>query len=339
MVHAIPVPGFATRPPAIRRHDLIPPEMRAAMEPAWHWGDFAPAEIRLHRLHDVTVAAEGLVFLPGGELIPASITQHAPQEITAARDAIEQAGADLEGPIMLCIKRGAGNYGHWLAEMLPSALLGNRVLSRDTRFLVPDATGALGAVIRDSLGLAGIGPERIVALGPTPQRVADLTMTHGLSLHGVYLSPVMAELLEELTASIAPSDPGCRIWVSRTGQNRCLWHEEEVDAVLRTLGWRVVDPGQMPFLDQVALFKGARRVAGVMGAGLANLLFVPKGARVDVFAPASMPDTFFWLIACLRSLDHREIRCFQPANPLGPAVWDGGVVVTLPDILRMLGEA
>jgi capsular polysaccharide biosynthesis protein len=312
------------------------------MTSAWTWGDFPPAEIRLHRLHDVIVAAEGLVFLPGGELVPASITQHAPDEIAEARRSIEAAGGDLPvltGPLVLCIKRGTGNYGHWLAEMLPAALLANRMLGPEVRFLVPEVPGALGAAIRDSLGLAGIGPDRVVSRGKAAYRVADLTMVHGLSLHGLYLSPHMVETLQDLAAPVIAAAPGCRLWVSRAGQNRCLWNEREVEAVLRTLGWRVVDPGQMPFPDQVALFKGAARVAGVMGAGLANLLFAPRGARVDVFAPAAMPDTFFWLIACLRGLDHRETRCLQPAVSLGPAPWDGGVVLSLTEILAALGEA
>ncbi len=310
------------------------------MTPAWTWGDYAPGEIRLLRLHDVIVAAEGLVFLPGGDLVPASVTQHTPEEIAEARRAIDESGGnlpELAEPLVLCIKRGAGNYGHWLAEMLPAALLANRLLGGDVRFLVPDAPGALGAAIRDSLGLAGIGPDRVIPRGPAPYRVAELIMVHGLSVHGLYLSPQVADALQELAAPVAESAPGGRIWVSRAGQNRSLWNESDLEAVLLAEGWHVVDPGQMPFRDQVALFKGAARVAGVMGAGLANLLFAPRGARVDVFTPAAMPDTFFWLIACLRGLDHREMRCLQPARPQGPAPWDGGVVLSLAEILAALG--
>jgi capsular polysaccharide biosynthesis protein len=209
----------------------------------------------------------------------------------------------------------------------------------EVRFLAPDAPGALGVAIRDSLSMAGIGADRVVPRSRAPYRVTELTMVHGLSVHGIYLSPQMAETLQDLAAPVTAAAPGCRIWVSRAGRNRCLWNEDEVGVVLRTLGWQVVDPGQMPFLEQVALFKGAARVAGVMGAGLANLLFVPRGTRVDVFAPAAMPDTFFWLIACLRDLDLRELRCLQPANPFGPMPWDAGVVLSLTELLAALGEA
>lgn len=342
LLHTIPAAGFTTPPPRIRGDHLIPPAVRTAMSPAWHWGDFPPAEIRLHRLRDVVVAAEGLVFLPSGELVPASITQHTPDEIAEARRSIDAAGSDLPiltGPLVLCIKRGVGNYGHWLGEMLPAALLANRVMGGEVRFLAPDAPGALGVAIRDSLSMAGIGADRIVPRSRAPYRVTELTMVHGLSVHGIYLSPQMAETLQDLAAPVTAAAPGCRIWVSRAGQNRCLWNEGEVGEVLRALGWHVVDPGQMPFRDQVALFKGAARVAGVMGAGLANLAFAPRGARVDVFAPAIMPDTFFWLITCLRGLDHREIRCLQTVNPQGPAPWDAGVVLSLVEVLTALGEA
>ena len=337
---AVPAPGFATRPPRLRNAGLVPPAERAAMQPAWGWGDYPPTEVRLHRLRDVTLAAEGLVFLPGGELAPASLTQHDPAEVEAARAAIAAAGAlpELAGPHVLCVKRGATNYGHWLAEMLPVALLAQRLLGPGLRFLVPPAGGALGAAIRDSLALAGIGAERLVPLHyDAPVRVGELVMAHGLSLHGTFLSPVVAEALQAMAAEVPASAPGCKLWVSRAGWPRSLWQEDKVAAVLADMGWRVVEPGSLPFAGQVALFKGAARVAGVMGAGLANLLFAPPDARVDVFAPANMPDTFFWLIAALRGLDYHEARCWQTSQPLGPAPWDTGLVLPLPDLLAALG--
>ena len=87
------------------------------------------------------------------------------------------------------------------------ALLANRLLGDTVRFLVPPHGGALGDTIRDSLGLAGIPPERIVKLGSAPCRVRELVMVDGLSHHGLYLSPLVAELLAELAAPIAPSHP------------------------------------------------------------------------------------------------------------------------------------
>ena len=223
LLHTVPTSGFVAIPPDIRHADLIPPPEREAMQPAWNWGEYPPAQAGLYLLANAIVAEEGLVFDQGLELVGASITQHQPEEIAAARAAIAAADdlPQLTGLHVLCIKRGASNYGHWLAEMLPMALLANRLLGDTARFLVPPHEGALGDSIRDSLGLAGISPDRIVRLGPAPIRVRDLVMVHGLSLHGLYLSPLVAELLEQMAAPIAPSHPGCSIWASRAGAPRC----------------------------------------------------------------------------------------------------------------------
>ncbi len=339
VLHSIPAPGFVSPPPDLRNAHLIPPAERAAMRAAWSWGEYPPGEVRLYHLKDVTLAEEGLVFLPGLDLVQASVTQHAPIAVAAARAAITAMDDTpaLTGLHVLCIKRGAENFGHWLAEMLPMALLANTLLGPGIRFLVPFQGGALGDTIRDSLLLAGIGAERIVPLGTAPCRVQDLVMVHGLSVHGLYLSPVVSGLLQELAEPVAPAYPGCSLWVSRAGQPRCFWGERDIGTVLHTLGWKVVNPGSLPFRDQVALFKGASRIAGVMGAGMANLLFAAPGTQVELFAPASMPDTFFFLISRLRGLRYRETRCVQTAQSYGAMSYDGGLVQTLPELMAALG--
>jgi capsular polysaccharide biosynthesis protein len=339
LLHTLQAPGFTAAPPDIRKADLIPANAREAMHPAWSWGEYPPAEIGLYQLEDVVVADEGLVFRPGMDLVGASITQHRPDEIDAARAMIAgmEATPPLTGLHVLCVKRGATNYGHWLAEMLPMALLANRLLGDQVKFLVPQPGGALGETIHASLALAGIGPERIVELGVAPCPVRSLIMVHGLSLHGLYLSPLVATLLQDLAAPIAPSFPGCSLWVSRAGQGRCLWGEKDLGTVLHTSGWQVVNPGSLPFRDQVALFKGSAKIGGVMGAGLATLLFAAPGTRVELLAPAAMPDTFFYLISRLRGLRYRETRCCQTTQAFGASPWDGGLVQALPELMGILG--
>ena len=333
-------PGFVSPPPAVVNAHLIPPAEHAAMQPAWSWGEYAPSDVTLFQLDDVMVAEDGLVFRADGALVQASVTQNQPAEIEAARRAIAASGTDapvLDGPHVLCIKSGVFNFGHWLAEMLPMALLAHRHLGPGLRYLVPKAAGAMAETIAASLALAGIAPEQVIPTGFAPIRVRELILVRGLSEHGHFLSPLVADLLQSLAAPIPASHPGCFLWASRAGQARCLWGEKELGTILHTLGWQVVNPGALPFRAQLALFKGAARVAGVMGAGLANLLVAPPGTRVELFAPATMPDTFFFLISRLRGLRYRETRCVQTTQPYGPAPWDAGLVHHLPALLATLG--
>ena len=106
--------------------------------------------------------------------------------------------------------------------------------------------------------------------------------------------------------------------------------------MLHFSGWQVVNPGALPFRKQIALFKGAAKICGVMGAGLANLLFATPGARVELITPAGMPDTFFYLISQLRQLRYRETRCVTGPS-VGPMPWDGAVVQTLSELMATVG--
>jgi hypothetical protein len=155
-----------------------------------------------------------------------------------------------------------------------------------------------------------------------PFRVDRLLVVDGLAEHGSYMSPLVAECLQDLTAGIGPGPHG-RILVTRApGAQRRLRGEAELARVAEADGIHAVDPGALPFAEQVALFKGARKVAGAMGAGLANIGFALPGTEVCVAAPGAMPDTFYWFLASLRGLRYTEIRCSSAAPG-----WDGEIVL------------
>ena len=78
-------------------------------------------------------------------------------------------------------------------------------------------------------------------------------------------------------------------------------------------GYTVIDPGGMGLMQQIGMFKGARRVVGVTGAAMTNTVFMPPGGRVGLFVPASMPDNFFWFISQIRKHRYAEYRCPEVA--------------------------
>ena len=336
----VPSPGFATRPPAVRNRALVPAAALDAMAFAWNSRAYPARDVVLRRVPNAYVLGEGLVFDQNLAVVPASVTQHAPAEVDAAAARLRAMAAGgiptLPGTTLLCAKRGATNYGHWLYEMLPVAWLGRTQLcAGEWRALVPGAEGRLGAVIRDALGLLGVPPGQVAAVMPTPQRAEELLIVEGLTAHGRYISPLVAECLADLSRGIALGEAE-RLWVSRAGENRSFWNEAELCAVLAASGWTVCQPGRLPLREQVRLFKGAQHVAGVAGAGLANLAFAAPGARVTSFTPAAMPETFFWLLSELCGHDYREIRTPQAERKVGTTAWDGSLVLGLPDVLAYL---
>ena len=337
----VPSRAFTTLPPVVCNRALVPAAALDAMSFAWNSRAYAARNVMLRRVRDAYVLGEGLVFDRTLAVVPASITQHSPAEVDVAvarlRAAMAMGGIPtLPGTTLLCTKRGAANYGHWIYEMLPVAWLGRAQLrAGEWRALVPGAAEPLGAVIRDALGLLGVPPGQVATAASTPQHVEEILVVEGLTAHGQYISPLVADCLADLADGIAPGDAG-RLWVSRAGEGRSFWNEAELCAVLAGSGWTVCRPGEMPLREQIRLFKGARHVAGVAGAGLANLAFAAPGARVTSFTPVGMPETFFWLLSELCGHDYQEIRSPQAGKQAGTAAWDRSLVLGLPDVLTYL---
>ena len=69
---------------------------------------------------------------------------------------------------------------------------------------------------------------------------------------------------------------------------RCLNEAEvlrEVAAALPTLSVRAVELADLPFVEQLPLFRAAAVLTGMHGAGYANLIFLPPGAVVAELCP------------------------------------------------------
>ncbi len=341
LVLRVPSHAFTTRPPVVRNRTLVPAAALDAMSYAWGSRDYAARDVTVHRIRDVYVLGEGLVFDRNLAVVRPSITQHSPAEIDMAAAQLQVAVTAggipvLPGVTLLCAKRGASNYGHWMYEMLSIAWLGRAQLrAGEWRALVPWAEGRLAAVMRDALELLEVPPGQVTMAAFTPQRVEELLIAEGLTAHGGYISPMVIDCLAELAEGVAPAG-AARLWVSRVGDSRSLWNEAELCAVLAGSGWTVCRPGEMPLREQIGLFKNARHIAGVMGAGLTNLAFAAPGARVTSFAPSMMPEIFFWLLSELCGHDYVEVRSPQAVKQVGLNAWDGSLVLGLPDILAYL---
>ncbi|MBV8913737.1 MAG: glycosyltransferase family 61 protein [Acetobacteraceae bacterium] len=332
-------PAYRTREPVVVNAELIPADVRQQMSAAWDRRFVPEAKVSLHRLTDCFVLGEGLVFDRTHALFRASFTQHTMREAEAERERLHAATrANVLRSLssaLLCCKRGAANYGHWLVEMLPMAHMGLRwQLPEETKLLVP--AEPLAAVIRDSLGGLGVSAARLVPCC-APVHVQELFLVTGLSAHGTALSPFVLEALDAVVADIRPG-PFDTVWVSREAEPRRIADETALCRALYDKGWTIAAPALFPFAQQVALFKGARRIAGVCGAGLANLVFAPRGASVTSFAPANMPDTLYWLLCELGGKQLREIRCPLQDGTRGTEPWDARLAVSLPEVLAELGQ-
>ena len=115
---------------------------------------------------------------------------------------------------------------------------------------------------------------------------------------------------------------GERIFVSRLSwsakhPHRVLQNEYELIAALDKLGFKTVQPEQLPLKEQIGMFARAKCVVALGGAGLFSVRFCPPGTTVvdiessDLFVPIHS--------RMLSSMGHRFGVIVGQQDPADPA--------------------
>ena len=113
----------------------------------------------------------------------------------------------------------------------------------------------------------------------------------------------------------------------RDVQTRNVCNAAETIGMLEAAGFRLAEMGHLSFAEQVAAFREAEAVVGVLGSGLTGLIYSPDSVRVMSVAPANWRDVFFHALIQARGGLYSDV--------LGTPLWDGeGVDRDAPFFLR-----
>ena len=173
-------------------------------------------------------------------------------------------------------------WGHWLTEVFPKLFAIRALAAMGVRapILVPSNAPVYAArIIRDVLP-----GQELVTYDPATHKVLVKQLIMPPMLQHFYVfHPRFGEALD-LYARPA-GRPSSRLFVSRGGMRtayayRELVNEPELEAAAAETGFRIVRPEALPWREQLALFAGARVIAGEFGSGLHNTLFSPHAAKV-----------------------------------------------------------
>jgi hypothetical protein len=89
-----------------------------------------------------------------------------------------------------------------------------------------------------------------------------------------------------------------RIFVTRrANRGRVLRNQNEVEALLVSFGFVVVDTEAMTFAEQAHTFANADLIVGIMCAAMCNTLFSKSNARIIYLAPDEWVEPFYWDLA------------------------------------------
>ncbi len=271
-------------------------------------------------LEGAVVRGRGVVLTRRGALVEESLINAATDpmaagllKLEAGRRYLDPAGPlpparRLAGaPRILLKQHWDDNYGHWLIESLPRLDLVARAgwLTPGARCLVQAEEGPMRRVYLDSLAFFGLGEDRVEFVSGAPVTVETLIYPTPLTRQPWRKAPCVAALLARFPAFAAgrlgPAMPEAprRIFVTRdAGLGRRLVNQAEIAASLRRRGFAVVAPERLGFWEQVAVFSRAELVVGVLGAGMANLAFAPRGVACIALASEWMGDDFFYDLIC-----------------------------------------
>jgi hypothetical protein len=183
------------------------------------------------------------------------------------------------------------NVGHWLMDgVLRASVVEAAGLAGDVKFIVPDMqpkyTGPMEAL--------GYGPDRCGGLKEGHWEVEHLLVPSYLAPPG-FIRPWAGRWIRS-RLGVEKTSPGKRrLWISRNrARYRRLQNEDEIFAILTRSGFEKVELEELTFRQQVDIFSQAGAVAGPHGAGMTDLLFAPRGARVlEIFPPEFVNPVFY----------------------------------------------
>lgn len=131
------------------------------------------------------------------------------------------------------------------------------------------------------LELLGIKRENIIILEQTTRFKNVYVPDQGFNLP-VYSSDKFGKTFDKIASNV--NDPKTiydKIYVSRAKlKSRKTYGEEKVQKIFERNGFKVIYPETLPLVDQIALMKGCRVLAGCAGTALHMALFMKSGGTV-----------------------------------------------------------
>jgi capsular polysaccharide biosynthesis protein len=316
---------------AINPETDIPP----AQLPAWSIGSFPPKRLNIHMIEDAWLFPRGLVLAGDGKVVACTAPLHTPEEIASAENQYRSAecAAQIPGDNILAIRPGLTNYGHFLIEILPAVPLVKRAFPQ-TRFTVlcGNVRSKMKQIHLEALRAIRHRSTDVTFVEASLVRVERLFIVEGLSVTARYTSPFVSKTIDLILSNrrVARAPRPRSIFVPRNPpMSRSIANRSEVDSLMEALGFTTVSPERYSFSEQVEMFAGADEVIGVIGAALTNTVFCRPGTRIITLTPVSMYDTFYWRVACLRSLKFYEIRCAGDSAVEADRPWNRPIIVPL----------
>jgi capsular polysaccharide biosynthesis protein len=214
----------------------------------------------------------------------------------------------MDSPIYVAVSNQSAGFPHWLTETLPRlyglSLLPPHVLPT---IIFPSP---LKTWQQDSIDLLGLDRYPILDLGEGYITSPKLFFPSYVGRPGTPHPLACQWIRETMLKRVEIPGRRSRIYISRCKANRRrIVNEDEILPILEEFGFETVIAENLSLAEQVSLFSTAEAVVTVHGAGLTNLLFVPRGCKVlEIMERTHMSD-YFYNLASAAELDYHYDIC------------------------------
>jgi capsular polysaccharide biosynthesis protein len=185
---------------------------------------------------------------------------------------------------------GLGYY-HWFNDVLSTLHETIEIMPKDTFFLLPKAYSKTygGDFYVKSLNALGIAREKILEFDGSESWTLENLWWQPPAVHPDDQTPGALRWIGDSISRATPctvDEKPIKIYISRKIPSaRVLRNEAEIIPFLKETGFVICQLENLPFEEQVRLFRNAQVVVAPHGAGLMNLIFSnPRTRVVEILA-------------------------------------------------------
>lgn len=204
----------------------------------------------------------------------------------------------------------AGNYAHWMTEVLPriAAFLADGahagvplIVDSD---LHPNLMRSIALVVGGEVPIVTLAPDQALRVGvlhnvsPTGYVPFKLRpQPREMIRDGVFGGRPLRDSVERLRRAVGAQAGGGRprlLLLRRNAMVRQLANEAEIAEALTPLGFDPIEPERLSLEEQITLYSRAGMVVGTTGAAIANLIFCQPDCPVVVIMKHRNPGYWYW---------------------------------------------
>lgn len=237
------------------------------------------------------------------------------------------------GSYYYCLNEYSDNYFHWFTEVLPKMLYVKKNNGPDTTFYIPFQLKDYQLASIELCEIKTYKAQESVLLFRKLQIVENFTI-----YPGIYNPGLLSETVFLLKRSIIQriKNENRKIYVTRKSANRRkVLNEDKVMELVLKYGFEVYDFDKITFIKQMELMTNTRVLASIHGAGLTNMMFMPKQSLVIEFLPIELTNAKCYFILS-GALGHRYhyVNCKVD----GTSHITGDYLIDLPAFEKVLAE-